>query len=110
MTIAISTKVTGALDADDKRGMISRIVEINRNRATPLPYDSGANIKASYETILTESATAEHLTNIANASTATGLQFNGFTDDDLAQIRRALADKVQAGKSIATIVEAVKAI
>ncbi|NDH68865.1 MAG: hypothetical protein EBY22_13360 [Gammaproteobacteria bacterium] len=51
-----------------------------------------------------------HINNIANSSTATGLQFNGFSEDDLSTIRKALADKAQSGKSIASLVAGVQAL
>lgn len=110
MNITIAVNVSGTLDADDKRAMITRIADSNRLRRTPLPFDTAANIKTSYETILREGDLAEHLTNIENASTATGLQFNGFSEGDLKTIRRALADKAQSGRSIASLVTAIQAI
>ena len=110
MTITISVNVAGPLDLDDKRAMITRIVDVNRLRRTPLPFDTVANIKTSYETILREGDLAEHLTNVENASTATGLQFNGFSESDMKSIRQALADKAQGGRSIASLVSAVQAL
>lgn len=110
MTITISVNVSGPMDQDDKRAMVTRIVEANKLRQAPLPFDTAANIKASYETILREGDVAEHLTNIENASTATGLQFNGFSESDLKTIRQVLADKAQSGKSIASLVSGILAL
>ena len=67
-------------------------------------------IKTSYETILREGDSSEHLDNIANASTSDGLQFNGFSDADLNAIRQKLADLSQAGTPIATIIGKVQAL
>jgi len=110
MTITITVNVAGTLDPDDKRAAISKIVEINRLREKPLAFGTGAEIKASYETILSEQATSIHLQNIETASTATGLEANGYTDEDMKAIRKVLADKAQSGRSIASIVSAVRSI
>ena len=109
-TLFITVNVTTP-DAEDKRAMITRIVKANSSgRQVPLPFDTAENIKTSYETILREGDSSEHLDNIANASTSDGLQFNGFSDADLNAIRQKLADLSQAGTPIATIIGKVQAL
>jgi hypothetical protein len=110
MTITLAANVSGTMDDDDKRAIITRIVQANVGRAVQLPWDTNQNIKNSYQTILSELVLSEHLKNIDQASTASGLDFAGFSDSDKKAIRKKAIDLVQGGQTVAQVVAKVSAL
>ena len=110
MTILIATKVTGIMDAEDKRAMVARITLANVGRVTKLPLGTAAEIKDSYATILTEGDNSEHLTNIASAQDASLLDAYGFGEDNRKLVRAKVLDLIQAGQDAATVLAKIAAL
>lgn len=109
-TILIATKVTGNMDADDKRAMVARITLANVGRVTKLPLGTAAEIKTSYETILTEGDNSEHLTNIATAQNSSMLDAYGFVEDSRKLVRAKVLDLIQSGQDVATVLAKISAL
>ncbi len=109
-TILIATKVTGTMDADDKRAMVARITLANVGRVTKLPLGTAAEIKTSYETILTEGANSAHLANIATAQDASLLDAYGFGEDNRKLVRAKVLDLIQAGQDPASVLAKIAAL
>ncbi len=110
MTITIAAKVTGNMDADDKRAMVARITLANVGRVTKLPLGTAAEIKTSYETILTEGDNSEHLTNIASAQDSSLLDAYGFGEDNRKLVRAKVLDLIQSGQDVATVLAKISAL
>ncbi len=111
MPILITTTVSQVQDwtPDEKLAAIQRIVKANELRTAKLPFDTNANIRASYATILGEAAAAEHLKALSEATDASGLSLAGFSDDQKTRIRKAAIAAAQSGKSAESVVTAIEA-
>ena len=109
-TILIATKVTGIMDAEDKRAMVARITLANVGRVTKLPLGTAAEIKDSYATILTEGDNSEHLTNIATAQDSSMLDAYGFGEDNRKLVRAKVLDLIQSGQDPAAVLAKISAL
>lgn len=94
--------------SDEKLAVIQRIVKANELRTDKLPFDTNANIRAGYATILGEAATAEHLKALSEATDASGLGLV-LSEDQRTRIRKAAISAVQSGKSAENVVVAIEA-
>ena len=109
-TILIATKVTGNMDTEDKRAMVARIMRANVGRVTKLPLGTAAEIKTSYETLLTEGDNSEHLTNIATAQDSSMLDAYGFGADNRKLVRAKVLDLIQSGQDPAAVLAKIAAL
>ena len=102
---------TGTPSTDDTLAARFTIIQENKTQSQlelnppgiQLPFDTPANIKASYLTILTNRVTALHSSNINAAKSDPGLQ-QGFTGSQLEQIKSNLLTRLINGESAASIV------
>jgi len=98
------------MDSDDKRAMVARITLANVGRVTKLPLGTAAEIKASYEILLTESANSAHIANIATAQDASMLDAYGIGEDNRKLVRAKLLDLIQAGQNPADVLAKIAAL
>ena len=110
MPIQITTTVSQVSDwtPDEKLAAIQRIMKANELRTDKMPFDTNANIRANYATILGEAASAEHLKALSEATDASGLGLV-LSDDQRIRIRKAAISAVQSGKSAESVVTAMEA-
>ena len=109
MPMTLTATVNGALDATEKLAMIQAIVKINQLRVDRLQFDTNANIKSSYETILKEALDSIHIANLAAATDQGGLELAGFDKAQRVRIDKAAIAAVQSGKSPEAVVAAIEA-
>lgn len=110
MTITLAANITGPMDIFDKRAALAKINTVNQNRVTPLPKSTNAEIKTSYETILSEQLSAIHQTNILEAAGDVGLKGAGFAEADKNAIHAKMVDLVAAGQTPAQVLAKVAAL
>jgi len=105
-----SLTFTGTPNADDS---LSARYVVDREKkgltaflppGTSLPTDTGANLKASYITVLLAIVTSFHSDSIAGSKTSTGLQVGGFTQTQLDQISANLLSRLNAGEAATSII------
>lgn len=110
MTLTLAANVTGTMDIFDKRAALAKINTVNQNRVTPLPKSTNAEIKTSYETILSEQLSSIHQQNILEAAGDIGLKGAGFADADKDAIHAKMVDLVAAGQTPAQVLAKVAAL
>lgn len=109
MAITVAASVTGVLDPNERIVAIQTIVRANKaGRVPPLPFDSNATIKTSYEALLTDAVNSTHIANLASAVDQTGLELAGFTEEQRIRVRKALIAGAQSGKGPEALVSAVE--
>jgi hypothetical protein len=108
MNVVFTVTFSGTPDADDARSASQIVFIENQKReatsppGTPLAVDTGANLKASYLSLLTAQVTAIHAQNILISKTqAIGSRFTGAK---LQQIFGNLIDQLNAGTSVAAVI------
>lgn len=100
---------TGTPDADDILAARREVDAENKRRAaqsppgTPLPFATGADLKASYLTLRLASVTAAHLAAIDAAKQPAALS-DLFSNAQLQQITANIMARANAGESAAAIV------
>jgi len=110
MTITLAANISGNMDADDKRAMITQIVQANIGRGTPLLWDTNANIKASYVARLSELLVKAHQSYIEQAMSTIGLEAAGYGEADRAAIRKKVLDLTQSGQTPAQVLAKISAL
>ena len=110
MTITLAANVTGTMDIFDKRAALAKINTINQNRVTPLPKSTNAEIRTSYETILSEQLSSIHQDNILAAAGDVGLKGAGFADADKDAIHAKMVALVAAGQTPAQVLAKISAL
>jgi len=110
MTITLAANITGTMDVFDKRAALAIINTVNQNRVTPLPKSTNPEIKASYETIISEQLSAIHQQNIKAAAGDVGLKGAGFSDTDKDAAHAKMVDLVASGQTPAQVLAKINAL
>ena len=109
MAITVAAIVSGVLDPNERIVAIQTIVRANKLRVQQLPFDTGPNIKTSYETLLSEGVVSAHLANTSSAVDQTGLELAGVSEDQRTRVRKFIISAVQSGKSPEAVIAAIEA-
>lgn len=107
-TIKFSVSGVGTLDNDDRRAAVQAIKGYNFRKEAALPFDTAANIRASYLTVLTNHLDETHLATVGASKTQDAAIAAGITPDQQAELNGAIVDRLQAGDSFQTILTDLK--
>ena len=110
-TISISVNVSGALSADDKRGLLwtigSHNEQVYATNGVPLSTNTALALKASYEIVLSNRLQQAHASYMKDAKSTAAAKALIKDDDVSNQITAAVIDALVAGKTIQEVIDAI---
>lgn len=109
-SVVLAVTITGTASASDSRAAVYFVKQANVNLAaqeppgTPLPAANATQYRASYAILLGQGVTKLHNENLVTSAVSPPL-----TDTEFKDIKKAVTDSLNAGRTPATIIAAIAA-